>query len=54
MKTDDMETLPQTAVQWFTDLALDAQRDLNTLPESAQPIWFRTETHLVAPGSTSE
>jgi hypothetical protein len=45
MTVNEAETLTPSAMQWFTSLAQDAERDLKNLPESSQPIWFRTEIH---------
>lgn len=40
----ETETLTPSAVQWLTSLAMEAQKDLGELPESAQPFWFRHNT----------
>jgi hypothetical protein len=39
--SNETATLTTSAVQWLTNLAQEAQRDLGELPESVQPFWFR-------------
>lgn len=41
-------TLTTPAVQWLTNLALEAQEDLRELPESVQPFWFRHNTDALS------
>jgi len=47
MKTrNESETLTPAALQWLKSLAEEAQKDLEVLPESAQPFWFRNNVDL--------
>lgn len=36
---------PAESLRWVFDLAKEAETDLNGLPESAQPFWFRINAH---------
>lgn len=45
MPVDDAVTLSQPALEWLADLAEDARQNLRQLPESSQPLWFRSQ-HL--------
>lgn len=45
METNEKTTITAEALDWFTSLAEEAVEDLQKLPESSQPIWFRTITH---------
>lgn len=36
------DTLTPEAVEYFTRLAEEAERDIRALPEGSQPFWFRT------------
>jgi hypothetical protein len=36
------DTITPEALAYFKQLAEDAERDIAALPESSQPLWFRT------------
>lgn len=46
--SNETATLTTSAVQWLTDLAQEAQKDLGELPESVQPFWFRHNTDVLS------
>lgn len=45
---NETATLTTSAVQWLTNLAQEAQKDLGELPESVQPFWFRHNTDALS------